>query len=249
MNSRERSAASGRNPAAGSRGQTRPPAPDTPELAERRAQAPAAQALIKATRRLFAEGGPEWATDKRIHDTASRPGGRKGFPLGTIRYYFGGRERLLVYVARHEHLAQLDRVRRTLLAVEASDELTTALLRLAEDLDHFQVTFGLLTEARQMPELQAAQAQLWEDWVAKLSEMVSELQGAGGRARRARPVRARAAVELRHRRARRAPPRQPRARAATRARPRPALRRVPPVAGSTPRRASAHAPIGCEDDV
>jgi AcrR family transcriptional regulator len=179
MNSRERSVASGRNPAAGSRGQTRPPAPDTPELAERRAQAPAAQALIKATRRLFAEGGPEWATDKRIHDTASRPGGRKGFPLGTIRYYFGGRERLLVYVARHEHLAQLDRVRRTLLAVDTRDALTTALLRLAEDLDHFQVTFGLLTEARQMPELKAAQAQLWEGWVAKLSEMVSELQGRG----------------------------------------------------------------------
>jgi AcrR family transcriptional regulator len=179
MNSRDRSAASGQTPASSGRGQTRPPAPDTPELAERRAQAPAAQALIKATRRLFAEGGPEWATDKRIHDTASRPGGRKGFPLGTIRYYFGGRERLLVYVARHEHLAQLDRVRRTLLAVKASDELTTALLRLTEDLDHFQVTFGLLTEARQMPELQAAQAQLWEDWVAKLTEMVSELQGRG----------------------------------------------------------------------
>jgi AcrR family transcriptional regulator len=179
MNSRDRSAASGRNPSSGSRGQTRPPAPDTPELAERRAQAPAAQALIKATRRLFAEGGPEWATDKRIHDTASRPGGRKGFPLGTIRYYFGGRERLLVYVARHEHLAQLDRVRRALLAVNASDELTAALLGLAEDLDHFQVTFGLLTEARQMPELKAAQAQLWKDWVAKLGEMVSELQGRG----------------------------------------------------------------------
>ena len=179
MNSRDRSAASGRNPTSGSRGQTRPPAPDTPELAERRAQAPAAQALIKATRRLFAEGGPEWATDKRIHDTASRPGGRKGFPLGTIRYYFGGREGLLVYVARYEHLAQLDRIRRTLLAVETGEGLSTSLLRLAEDLDHFQVTFGLLTEARQMPELKAAQAQLWEDWVAKLTEMVSELQARG----------------------------------------------------------------------
>ena len=179
MNSRDRSAASGRNPTSGSRGQTRPPAPDTPELAERRAQAPAAQALIKATRRLFAEGGPEWATDKRIHDTASRPGGRKGFPLGTIRYYFGGREGLLVHVARYEHLAQLDRIRRTLLAVETSEGLSTSLLRLAEDLDHFQVTFGLLTEARQMPELKAAQAQLWEDWVAKLTEMVSELRARG----------------------------------------------------------------------
>ena len=179
MNSRDRSAASGRNPTSGSRGQTRPPAPDTPELAERRAQAPAAQALIKATRRLFAEGGPEWATDKRIHDTASRPGGRKGFPLGTIRYYFGGREGLLVYVARYEHLAQLDRIRRTLLAVETGEGLSASLLRLAEDLDHFQVTFGLLTEARQMPELKAAQAQLWEDWVAKLTDMVCELQARG----------------------------------------------------------------------
>ena len=97
MNSRdEASDPPGRNRKTPRRGQTRPPAPDTPELAERRAHAPAAQALIKATRRLFAEGGPEWATDKRIHDTATRPGGRKGFPLGTIRYYFGGRERLLV---------------------------------------------------------------------------------------------------------------------------------------------------------
>jgi AcrR family transcriptional regulator len=135
--------------------------------------------LIGATRRLFAEGGPEWATDKRIHDTASRPGGRKGFPLGTIRYYFGGRERLLVYVARHEHLTRLDRVRRALRNVNNSKELTTALLNLAKDLDHFQVSFGLLTEARQMPELQAAQAALWQDWIAKLTEMVDELRAAG----------------------------------------------------------------------
>jgi AcrR family transcriptional regulator len=176
MNSRDRSAESGRNPS-GNRGQTRPAAPDTPELAERRAQAPAAQALIKATRRLFAEGGPEWATDKRIHDTALRPGGRKGFPLGTIRYYFGGRERLLVYVARYEHLAQLDRIRRALLAVQTSEGLSTALLGLAEDLDHFQVAFGLLTEGRQKPELKVALAELREDWVAKLTEMFGELQG------------------------------------------------------------------------
>ena len=83
MNSRdEASDRPGRNRKTPRSGQTRPPAPDTPELAERRAHAPAAQSLIKATRRLFAEGGPEWATDKRIHDTATRPGGRKGFPLG-----------------------------------------------------------------------------------------------------------------------------------------------------------------------
>jgi len=180
MNSADANAPRGRKPrAAASRGQTRPQFPDTPELAERRAQAPAAQALIKATRRLFAEGGPEWATDKRIHDTATRPGGRKGFPLGTIRYYFGGRERLLVYVARYEHLSRLDRVRRALRDVKSQEELTTALLGLAEDLDHFQVSFGLLTEARQMAELQAEQAALSADRIAKLTEMVDELKARG----------------------------------------------------------------------
>lgn len=179
MNSGNSNKTPRRNRPAPSRGPTRPQAPDTPELAERRAQAPAAQALIKATRRLFAEGGPEWATDKRIHDTATRPGGRKGFPLGTIRYYFGGRERLLIYVARHEHLGRLDRVRRALRKVNSNEELAAALLNMAQDLDHFQVSFGLLTEARQMPELQAAQAALWQDWIAKLAEMVDELKARG----------------------------------------------------------------------
>lgn len=179
MNSRDRTPASGRKRTSPSRGPTRPPSPDTPELAERRAQAPAAQALIKATRRLFAAGGPEWATDKRIHDTATRPGGRKGFPLGTIRYYFGGRERLLIHVARHEHLAWLDRVRRALRKVNSKEDLTATFLGLAQDLDHFQVSFGLLAEARQMPELQSTQAALSQDWIDKLTEMVAELTGRG----------------------------------------------------------------------
>ena len=179
MNSRDRSAGSGRKPPQVRRAQTRPASPDTPELAERRSQAPAAQALIRAARRLFAEGGPGSATDKRIHDSATRPGGRKGFPLGTIRYYFGGRERLLVGVARHEHLARLDRARRALRAANTSDDLTAALLELAADLDHYQVTFGLLTEARQMPELHVAQAQLADDWATKLAEMISDLQARG----------------------------------------------------------------------
>ncbi len=175
MNSDDSTKPPRRNPAL-SRGQTRPNAPDTPELAEQRAQHPTAQALVKATRRLFAEGGPEWATDKRIHETAAHPGRRKGWPLGTIRYYFGGREQLLVALARHEHLTQLDRVRRALRLVQTSDELPNTLLRLAEDLEHYQVMFGLLTEARQMPDLRAAQEALWDEWLAKLTDMVTELQ-------------------------------------------------------------------------
>jgi AcrR family transcriptional regulator len=178
MNSGDATNPPRRNPSA-SRGQTRPNAPDTPELAERRAQHPTAQALVKATRRLFAEGGPEWATDKRIHETAARPGHQKGWPLGTIRYYFGGREQLLVHVARYEHLTQLDRVRRSLRSVKRGDELPPTLLQLAEDLEHYQVTFGLLTEARQMPDLRATQEALGEDSLAKLTKMVSELQQRG----------------------------------------------------------------------
>jgi AcrR family transcriptional regulator len=176
MNSGEPKRPPGQKPPAAPRGQTRPAAPDTPELAERRAQAPAAQALIKATRRLFAEGGPEWATDKRIHNTATRPGGRKGFPLGTIRYYFGGREQLLIHLARYEHLTQLDRISRALRALKTSDQLPRKLLRFAEDDEHYQIEFGLLTEARQMPNLRAAQAALWQDRLEKLTEMIAELQ-------------------------------------------------------------------------
>ena len=179
MNSGETNTPPGQNKPAAPRGQTRPPAPDTPELAERRAQAPAAQALIKATRRLFAEGGPEWATDKRIHDTATRPGGRKGFPLGTIRYYFGGREQLLVHVARHEHLTQLDRVRRALRKVNSSDELTD---RAAQPRRGSRSLPGQLrptdrgaTDARAAGRAGSAM----EDWIAKLSEMVGELKARG----------------------------------------------------------------------
>ena len=60
--------------------------------------------------------------------------------------------------------------------MNTNDELAPALLGLAYDLDHFQVAFGLLTEARQMPELRGAQEDLWKDWVAKLTDMVRELQ-------------------------------------------------------------------------
>ncbi|MGO9791039.1 MAG: TetR/AcrR family transcriptional regulator [Solirubrobacteraceae bacterium] len=178
MNSQDVTTPPGQNPQGSRRtGPTRPQAPDTPELAERRAQAPTAQALIKATRRLFAEGGPEWATDKRIHETTAHPRGGRGVPLGTIRYYFGGREPLLVYVARYEHLNHLDRVRRVLRSVQSSEQLPEALGGLVEDLDHYQVIFGLLTEARQMQDLRTTQASIWDDWLSKLAEMVGELQG------------------------------------------------------------------------
>jgi hypothetical protein len=66
--------------------------------------------------------------------------------------------------------------------VNTNQELTSALLHLAQDLDHFQVSFGLLIEARQMPELRAAQAALWQDWIAKLTEMVDELKARGAAA-------------------------------------------------------------------
>jgi len=42
------------------------------------------------------------------------------------------------------------------------------------------VTFGLLAEeARQMPDLRLSHQALWEDWVAKLTDMVGVLQERG----------------------------------------------------------------------
>lgn len=96
-----------------------------------------------------------------------------------------------MYVARHEHLARLDRVHRALRKVNSNLEQTSALPNLPQDLDHFQVSFGLLTEARQMPELQAAQAALWQDWIAKFTEMVDELKARGPRPPTRIPTRSR----------------------------------------------------------
>lgn len=48
-----------------------------------------------------------------------------------------------------------------------------------------------------MPELQAVQTQLSEDWIAKLTEMVADLKARRG-AHRPRPTRARVALELAH---------------------------------------------------
>jgi DNA-binding transcriptional regulator YbjK len=74
--------------------------------------------MIKATRRLFADGGLERATDQRIHAATPHPklSRRAGRPAGTMRYYFGSREDLLVQVARSEQLQRLDQIRRALRA-------------------------------------------------------------------------------------------------------------------------------------
>jgi AcrR family transcriptional regulator len=156
----------------------------------------------------------------------------QGFPLGTIRYYFGGRERLLVYVARHEHLARLDRVRRALRNVSTNEELTTALLNLAQDLDHFQVSFGLLTEARQMPKLQSDAGGPMGGLDRQAHRHHRRGKSARSYAHRPRPLRIRAALELAHHRPRRPPPRQPTTRPATRARSRPAVRPLARVSTS-----------------
>jgi AcrR family transcriptional regulator len=169
-----------RTTASGGRSRT-PPTPDTPELAEQRAQAPTAQAMIKATRRLLAEGGLEWASDQRIHAATPHPklGRRTGRPPGTMRYYFASRERLLVQVARFEHLQRLDQVRRALRAVATTEELTAALLRLIDAPEHYRVIHALLQASAAMPELADHQQRLWADWRGRMREIVIDLQHRG----------------------------------------------------------------------
>ena len=90
-----------------------------------------------------------------------------------------------------------------------------------------------------MPELQAAQAQLWEDWLAKLTEMVAELQAREVvRAERdpyalallwSSVIAGLAAHHLAN----------PEIELEARARARPALRRLPPLTARADRRRSA----------
>ena len=149
-----------------------PPFPDTPELAEQRAQSPTAQAMIRVTRRLLAEGGLTAAADRRIHAAGE-------WPVGTMRYWFGGREGLLVQVARHEHLRRLDQIRRALRDLSSPGELPEALLGLADAQDHYRVTRALLDAAAAMPDLAMWQHRLWEDWQARMRAMIVDLQDRG----------------------------------------------------------------------
>jgi hypothetical protein len=162
-----------RNNPSNPRGRHRaPPAPDTPELAEQRAQSATAQAMIQVTRRLLAEGGLAWATDRRIHSAGS-------FTIGTMRYWFGGREGLFVQVARTEHLARIDLVRRTLREVRTTDELLDALIGLADARDHYRVVRALLDASVAMPDLAVSQHRLWEDWRERMGTIVLDLQSRG----------------------------------------------------------------------
>ena len=128
--------------------------------------------MIRATRRLLAEGGLTSTTDRRVHAAGE-------WPVGTMRYWFGGREGLLVQVARHEHLRRLDQIRRALREVSTPDELTETLLGLADAQDHYRVTRALLDAATAMPDLAMWQHRLWADWRTRMRTIVVDLQDRG----------------------------------------------------------------------
>jgi AcrR family transcriptional regulator len=137
--------------------------------------------MIKATRRLLAEGGLERASDQRIHAATPHPklSRRAGRPAGKMRYYFGCREGLLVQVARFEHLQRLDQLRRALRAVATAKELTAALLCLVDAAEHYRVVHALLQASAAMPKLADQQQRLWADWRARMRVIVVDLQDRG----------------------------------------------------------------------
>ena len=126
--------------------------------------------MIRATRSLLVEGGLLAATDRRIHEHELGP-----WAMGTMRYWFGSREGLLVQVAREEHLRRLDRVRRALRDAGVHN-LTEVLAELADDPEHYRVSRALMDAALQMPDLAHQQHRLWEDWRLRMRGMVELLQ-------------------------------------------------------------------------
>src|SRR5213076_2590167 len=109
------------------------------------------------------------------------PGRRASLAPGSLFYYFGSKERVLIEVLRAEVAGRLEVLAHELAAVTTFDQFVDALERaLAVFLDTERgsdiVLLELVAEARRQPELAAAEAELYEHWRAEFAAMLEELE-------------------------------------------------------------------------
>jgi AcrR family transcriptional regulator len=138
--------------------------------------------MVETARRLMAERGIGATTARAIqHGTAGR---RASLAPGSLFYYFGSKERVLIEVLRAEVAGRLEVLAHELAAVTTFDQFVDALERaLARFLDTESgsdiVLLELVGEARRQPELAAAQAELYKHWRVEFAAMLDDLERRG----------------------------------------------------------------------
>jgi AcrR family transcriptional regulator len=138
--------------------------------------------MIKTARRLIGERGAAATTITAIQ--AHTPGPRRkrtSAAPGSLFYYFGTKERVLIEVLRTDVAERLQRLRARLAKVTSFDELTAALADgldefLTQDVRSHVVLTDLVGEALRHPQLAEAQAEVYADWRRQLTEMLDDLQ-------------------------------------------------------------------------
>ena len=149
-------------------------------------QLPLARHMVETARRLIGERGAAATTTTAIQaGTPGRPRreGSSAAP-GSLFYYFGTKERVLIEVLRSDVATRLESLRARLQAVTAFDELIAALAGaldefLAEDPGSHVVLIDLVGEALRNPELAEAQAEAYATWRHELTAMIEDLERRG----------------------------------------------------------------------
>lgn len=141
--------------------------------------------MVETARRLIGERGAAATSTTAIQ--AGTPGPRrKGSSAapGSLFYYFGTKERVLIEVLRTDVAGRLEGVRARLQAVASFDELIAALADaldefLAEDPGSHVVLTDLVGEALRNPALAEAQAEVYAEWRREVTAMIEDLERRG----------------------------------------------------------------------
>jgi AcrR family transcriptional regulator len=154
------------------------------EERERRVQQPLARAMVQTARELMGQYGVAGVTVRAIQTATqgSTPG--KSAAPGSLHYYFGSRERVLIEVLRvdvHDHLSVLAQSHTEVASFEQLlDALHEALdTFVAQASSRHVVVVELVGEALRNPQLAGAQAALYDHWRAECAAMLERLEQRG----------------------------------------------------------------------
>lgn len=151
-------------------------APDEAEL-QRRGELPVARELIAATRRRIGRQGITAATWHGIEEEA-------GVAYGSLRYYFGDREHLLIETLRDDARRRIARLERRVRAARSRDQVLVALrVALGDIAGEDQSAHVFLREMAGLglsqPRVHAAYQQLYDQWFLTFAELLDDRERQG----------------------------------------------------------------------